>query len=145
MIWALASFPGPTIETSYLARFAQGLAPLGQIMGMDWRLLVALLSSFIAKENAIATLGILYGSEESKQGLAATLAAAVSPAAGLAFLTVTMLFIPCVATVAVIRQETHSWRWTLFSVGLLLAIALAAGVAVYQCARWLGIGVAHAY
>jgi ferrous iron transport protein B len=144
MVWALASFPGATIETSYLGRFGQWLAPLGRLMGMDWRLLVALLSSFIAKENAIATLGILYAGEESGRGLVATLAALVPPAAGLAFLTVTMLFIPCVATVAVMRQETHSWRWTLFSVLLLLAIALTAGVAVYQGARWLGVGGAHA-
>ena len=144
VIWALANFPGPAIETSYLARFGQWLAPLGQLMGMDWRLLVALLSSFIAKENAIATLGILYGSEESPHGLVATLAAAVPPAAGLAFLVVTMLFIPCVATVAVMRQETRSWRWTLFSVLLLLAIALVAGICVYQAAIWLGIGVGHA-
>ncbi|OGI44034.1 MAG: ferrous iron transport protein B [Candidatus Muproteobacteria bacterium RBG_16_64_11] len=144
VIWALASFPGSAIETSYLARFGQWLAPLGQLMGMDWRLLVALLSSFIAKENAIATLGILYGSEESAQGLAAALAAAVSPATGLAFLTVTMLFIPCVATVAVMRQETQSWRWTLFSVLLLLTIALAAGVAVYHGAHWLGFGAVYA-
>jgi ferrous iron transport protein B len=143
-VWALASFPGATVEASFLAQVGQWLAPLGQLMGMDWRLLVALLSSFIAKENAIATLGILYGSEESAHGLAATLAAAVPPAAGLAFLVVTMLFIPCVATVAVMRQETNSWRWTLFSVLLLLAIALAAGIGMYQAATWLGIGVGHA-
>ncbi len=143
-VWALASFPGPAIETSYLARFGLWLAPLGQLMGMDWRLLVALLSSFLAKENAIATLGILYGGEESPHGLAATLAAAVPPAAGLAFLVVTMLFIPCVATVAVMRQETRRWRWALLSVLLLLALALAAGIGVYQAARWLGIGVGHA-
>jgi ferrous iron transport protein B len=144
MVWALASFPGATIETSYLGRFGQWLAPVGKIMGMDWRLLVALLSSFIAKENAIATLGILYAPDESGRALVATLAALVPPASGLAFLTVTMLFIPCVATVAVIRQETHSWRWTLFSVLLMLAIAIAAGVAVFQGARWLGVGGAHA-
>jgi ferrous iron transport protein B len=143
-VWALARFPGPAVEGSYLAQVGQWLTPLGQLMGMDWRLLVALLSSFIAKENAIATLGILYASEESVHGLAATLAAAVPPAAGLAFLVVTMLFIPCVATVAVMRQETRSWRWTLFSVLLLLAIALAAGICVYQAAKWFGIGVGHA-
>jgi ferrous iron transport protein B len=143
-VWALASFPGATVDASFLAQVGQWLAPLGQLMGMDWRLLVALLSSFIAKENAIATLGILYGSEESAHGLAATLAAAVPPAAGLAFLVVTMLFIPCVATVAVMRQETNSWRWTLFSVLLLLAIALAAGIGMYQAATWLGIGAGHA-
>jgi ferrous iron transport protein B len=52
-----------------------------------------------------------------------------------------MLFIPCVATVAVMHQETRSWRWTLFGVLLLLLIALSAGVIVYQGSKWLGIGV----
>lgn len=144
VVWWLASHPGATIATSYLARLGQALAPLGGLMGMDWRLLAALLTSFLAKENAIATLGILFGGGEPARGLAATLAAQVSPAAGLAFLTVTMLFIPCVATVAVMRQETRSWRWTLSSVALLLMISLVAGIAVYQGARWLGSGGLHA-
>lgn len=136
-VWALSAFPGPGVEHSWLARFGRALAPLGELMGLDWRLMVALLTSFIAKENAISTLGILYGEGAS---LVPALAAGVPPASGLAFLTVAMLFIPCVATVAVMRQETRSWRWTLFGVALLLAIALAAGVAVYQGARWLGLG-----
>ncbi len=141
VIWALSSFPGPDVEQSYLARFGQSLAPIGQLMGMDWRMIVALLSSFIAKENAIATLGILYGAGEEGGGLAETMAAVVSPATALSFLAVTMLFIPCVATVAVMYQETRSWRWTLFGVLLLLLIALSAGVIVYQGAKWLGVGV----
>ncbi len=66
-------------------------------------------------------------------------AEAVSPATALSFLTVSMLFIPCVAAVAVMRQETGSWRWTLFGVGLLLLIALAAGVLVFQGAQALGL------
>ena len=110
-------------------------------MGMDWRMIVALLSSFIAKENAIATLGILYGSGEVGGGFAETMAIVVSPATALSFLAVTMLFIPCIATVAVMYQETRSWRWTLFGVLLLLLIALSAGVILYQAAKWLGIGV----
>jgi ferrous iron transport protein B len=140
LVWALSSFPGPTLEQSYLARLGQGLAPIGELMGMDWRMIVALLSSFVAKENAIATMGILYGTGH-EGGLAQALAAQVAPAAGLAFLTVAMLFIPCVATVAVMRQETRSWAWTLFDVILLLVIALTAGMIVYQGARWLGLGV----
>ena len=140
IVWALSSLPGPDVEQSYLARFGQSLAPLGQFMGMDWRMIVALLSSFIAKENAIATLGILYGAGEDGAGFAETMGAAVSPATALSFLAVTMLFIPCVATVAVMHQETRSWRWTLFDVLLLLVIALSAGVVVYQSAIWLGIG-----
>ena len=140
IVWALSSLPGPDVEQSFLARFGQSLAPVGQLMGMDWRMIVALLSSFIAKENAIATLGILYGAGEDGAGFAETMRAAVSPATALSFLAVTMLFIPCVATVAVMHQETRSWRWTLFGVFLLMVIALSAGVMVYQGARWLGIG-----
>ena len=54
IVWALSTFPGPDVEQSYLARFAQSLTPVGELMGMDWRMIVALLSSFIAKENAAA-------------------------------------------------------------------------------------------
>jgi ferrous iron transport protein B len=140
MVWAAASFPGPGIETSYLARFGRSLAPAGALMGFDWRLIVALVSSFVARENAIATLAILYGGGVPGTDLAQTLAAHVAPASGLAFLTVTMLFVPCVATVAAMRQETRSWRWPLFSVLLHLVVALAAGSLVYQAARWLGLG-----
>ena len=141
IVWALSSFPGPDVEQSYLARFGKSLAPVGQLMGMDWRMIVALLSSFIAKENAIATLSILYGAGgDAGKGFVETMGAVISPATALSFLAVTMLFIPCVATVAVMHQETRSWRWTLFGVLMLLVIALSAGVVVYQGARWLGIG-----
>jgi ferrous iron transport protein B len=51
---------------------------------------------------------------------------------------VTMLFIPCMATVAVTRQETHSWRWTMQSVFLLLAISIFAGIVTYNLAAWRG-------
>lgn len=144
IVWVLSSFPGADVEQSYLARFGQSMAPVGELMGMDWRMIVALLSSFIAKENAIATLGVLYGAGEEGRGFAETISAVVSPATALSFLTVTMLFIPCAATVAVMYQETRSWRWTLFDVALLLVIALLAGVMVYQGANCLGLGVSSA-
>jgi ferrous iron transport protein B len=139
-IWALSSYPGPGLEDSILAAMCRLFAPLGELMGMDWRMLAALLTGFIAKENVIATLGILYGAEGGSAGLATIVADAVPPAAALAFLVVHMLFIPCVATVAVIRQETRSWGWTMLDVVLLLAIALFAGVVVYQGAMILGMG-----
>jgi ferrous iron transport protein B len=137
VVWALSYFPTGALEQSYLARLGRSLSPMGELIGMDWRMLVALISSFVAKENAIVTLGVLYG--QSGGGLASTLAAQVPPASALAFLTVTMLFIPCLATVAVMRQETGSWRWTLFDVALLLAIALGAGILVYHGAGALGM------
>ena len=138
LIWVLSTLPYGEIQTSYLAGVGKALAPLGALMGLQWEMVVALLSSLVAKENSIATLGILFGSGEGAAGLDAALAGVLTPAAALAFLVVQMLFIPCVATVAAIKQETRSWGWTAFSVGLLLGISLLGGIAVYQLARVLG-------
>jgi len=140
IVWLLAYLPGGEIEGSLLARFGRWLEPAGQWLGLgDWRLIVALLSSFVAKENTIATLGVLYGSE-ANLGLAEQVARTLTPAAALAFLVVQMTFIPCAATVAVIKQETASWKWTAFSVGLLLVISFGAAVIIYQLARVMGWG-----
>ncbi len=64
VVWALSVLPGGSIETRYLARLGHLLAPLGLLMGFDWRLTVALLTSFITQENSIATQGVLFGSGE---------------------------------------------------------------------------------
>ncbi|MBO9369954.1 MAG: ferrous iron transport protein B [Chloroflexi bacterium] len=135
VIWALSTLPGGSAEESYLTRLGEFLEPAGRLMGLDWRLTVALLSSFVAKENSIATLGVLFRAGE--EGLADLLAATYPPATALAFLVVQVLFIPCVATVAAIRQETVSWRWTAFSVGLLLVISLLAGAATFHATSLL--------
>jgi ferrous iron transport protein B len=131
VVWALSTMPGGDIESSYLARIGRFLGPLGKLMGLDWRMMVALLTSFVAKENSIATLGVLYGAGE-EAGLAARLAGTVSWPAGLSFLVVQMLFVPCVATVAAVWQETHSKKWALFDVAFLLIVSLGAGILVYQ-------------
>lgn len=137
VVWALSVLPGGSIESSYLAGFGHRLEPLGRLMGLDWRLVVALLSSFVAKENSIATLGVVL-SAGGDAGLAQTLATTYSPATGLAFLAVQMLFVPCVATVAAMRQEA-GWRWALFNLGFQLAVSLAVGATVYWVARLGGL------
>ncbi len=131
LIWLLSSVPGSTIETSLLARIGRLLEPVGRLMGMDWRMIIALLSSFVAKENSIATLGVLYSGGDPAH-LLAELRSQVSVATALAFLVVQMLFVPCAATVGAIRSETNSWRWTAFSVVLLLAVSLAGGILAYH-------------
>ncbi|MGC9025145.1 MAG: ferrous iron transport protein B [Chloroflexia bacterium] len=136
VVWALAYFPGGRIEESVLGWIGRGLSPVGALMGLDGRMTIALLTSFVAKENTVATLGVLYGSSE--EGLAKVLAAEVRPASGLAFLVMTMLFIPCAATFAAMRQE-GGWKWAWLGMALLLVISLMAGTVVYQAARWAGL------
>lgn len=138
LLWATMHLPGGQVETSYLATFGRYLAPAGRLMGLDWQMMVALLTSFVRKENVIATLGVLYGSAHQGGGFIDTLSRTMTPAAALAFMTVQMLFVPCVATVAAIRQETRSWRWTALSMALPLAISFVMGLAVYHGARLLG-------
>ncbi len=131
-VWALSTLPGGGIDASYLASIGRALVPVGALMGLNWQMMVALLTSFVRKENTIATLAVLYGAAQAGAGLGAALQAAMTPAAALAFLTAQMLFIPCVATVATIKQETKSWRWTIASVVLLLVVSFAMGILVYQ-------------
>lgn len=138
IVWALSYWPSGDVETSFLARLGKLVEPVGALMGMDWRMIVALLSSFVAKENSLATLGILYGAGGEGIGLAEAVRAALTLAAALAFLVVQMLFVPCVATVAAMWQETRSVRWTLFSVVVLLVLSFGMGILVYQGGRWLG-------
>jgi ferrous iron transport protein B len=141
LVWTLSVLPGGGIEASYLASIGRLLAPLGGLMGLGWRMMVALLTSFVAKENTIATLGVLYGAGEDQARLAETMRGVLTPAAALSFLAVQVLFIPCVATVAAIRQETRSWAWTALCVTLLLVISFGVGIAIYQGAVLVGWGV----
>ncbi len=135
VVWIFSYFPGGDINSSWLAEFGKIIEPVGQWMGLPWPALVALLTSVVAKENTIATLGILYGD------LASTLPVILSGASSLAMLVFQMLFIPCIATVAAIRQESRSLKWTIFSVLLMLGLALGASVLVYQLGHFLFPGV----
>jgi ferrous iron transport protein B len=138
VVWALSEFPSGDLETSFLAQIGNFFAPVGNWMGFDWKLTVALITSFMAKENAIATLGVLFGRTE-EFSLLQTIANTYTPAVGLAFMVVTLLFIPCVATVAVIKKETGSWKWTMVNIVLMLVVSIGMGSAVYAIASRLGL------
>ena len=132
-VWIFSYLPNGDASDNYLTRIGHFIEPAGKIMGLDWRLTVALLTSFFAKENAIATLGVLFGNTAGSS-LAQILSATFSPATALSFLTISILFIPCAATVAVIRQETGSWKWTFLNIALMLSISVLASVVVFQIA-----------
>ena len=132
VIWSLSTLPNGDVEHSLLANFGLWLEPVGRLMGLaDWRLIVALLTSFIAKENTIATLGILYSADGTGLALAQRVAGTLTMAGAMAFLVVQMTFIPCAATIAIIKQETGGWKWAVLSGGILLVISLLAGMATY--------------
>jgi ferrous iron transport protein B len=135
LIWLLSYFPTGAVEESWLASTGKLLGPLGAPLGLDWKMVTALLSGLVAKENVVATLGVLYA--VGKDGLVQTLPTVMSPESAAAFLVVMMLFIPCVATMAVLRKEMASRKWFYATIAMTLLISYLGGIAAYQLVKWL--------
>lgn len=138
LIWLLQTFPQGA-DASYLEQLGHWMAPLFAPLGFGWQETVALLSGFIAKEVIAATLAVVYqAGEQDMAGLQAALLAGLAPAAGLALMVFTLLYMPCLATIAAIRRETGSWRWALLSMLLGLLLAWCGAFITYQLGSlWL--------
>jgi len=138
MIWALSNFPsGVELGDTLIGQIGKLLEPVGIVMGFDWLIMIALLTGFVAKELTLATLGILYGLGE--EALAPTLTAAWTPLVAYTFLVVQMIYIPCVASVAILRREAGGWKWAIFGVAYNLTLAFAVGAVVYNAGLLLGL------
>lgn len=126
VVWGLSYFPTGEVMTSYLSYIGRLLEPIGEWMGLPWPVLMAIITSIVAKENTIATLGILYGN------VVDVLPSIITAPAALALLAFQMLFIPCLGTISAIRQETKSLKWTIVSSLLMLTLSVLFGIAIYQ-------------
>jgi len=128
IVWFLATFPFGVeygSAESFAGMLGQQLQPLFAPLGFDWKIAVALLFGFIAKEIVVGSLGVLYGAGEDEGSLAAALLADPSfgPVTAFALMVFVLLYMPCIAALAVIKKETGSWTWTLFTVGYGIAVA----------------------
>ncbi|NJD04367.1 MAG: ferrous iron transporter B, partial [Ruminiclostridium sp.] len=113
------------------------IAPVFRPAGFGiWEAAVALMFGVVAKEVVVGTLGTVYGAGE--KGLAAALATAWTPLSAFSFMVMTLLYIPCVATIGAIRRETNSWGWTGFAMGYSLILGWIMAVLVYQVGSLLG-------
>lgn len=137
IIWIISYFPAGAVEKSWLASLGRLIEPLGVPLGLDWKMITALLTGLVAKETVVATLSVLYSVGEG--GLTLVLPTVMSHASAAAFLVVMMLFIPCVATMAVLRQEMNSSKWFYSTIIMTLIVSYLGGIAAYQLVRWLGI------
>jgi len=139
VIWFLTHTPltaQPGSVETLAGRIGLFLAPVFEPLGIQWAETVALFFGFIAKEILIGALAVIYGSAN----LAAEISSQISPLQGLSFMVFTLIYSPCVATVAAIRSESSSWRITLLSIGMGLIFAWIASFLVYQGGLLLGFG-----
>jgi len=129
IIWVLTFFPaGGEVENSYAAMLGRSIQPMFQPLGFDWQATTALIFGLSAKEVVISTLATLYGVGEEAQTLSITLQNHFSPIVALSFLFFVMAYVPCFATLVVIKNEAGCWHWSLvsfvMSVGLAYILAL---------------------
>lgn len=144
IVWFLATFPYGVeygSADSYAGMLGHLLQPLFAPLGFDWKIAVALLFGFIAKEIVVGSMGVLYGAGDDEGSLAAALLTDPSfgPVTAFALMGFVLLYMPCVAALAVIKKETGSWKWTLFAVGYGIAVAyLLAFIIVHAAPMLLG-------
>ncbi len=125
-------------------RLGHALAPVLKPMGFDWRIGTALIGAVAAKEVFVAQLGIVYSMGEADQesaGLRAKLRERYSPLTGFCIMLFCLISAPCVATVAVTRRESGSWKWAFLQFGGLTVLAYLVTTTVYQIGVALGGGV----
>ena len=124
VVWGLSSFPvGVPLDQTWAGKIGAGLAVIGGQLGFDWRIMIALLFGFTAKETTLSTLGILYGvTDGTSQSISASITEVLTLLGAYTFLAVYMLYVPCLSTVVTIYKESGSLRWT--GLGLLYDLIL---------------------
>ena len=133
------------ILNSFLGQIGRGLEPVTRHAGFDWKVNVALLSSFAARESSVATLGVLF---ESSEGEAATLeermgaeqkVAGYTALGAVAVMLFFALYPPCLATTIMVRVQTQSYRWMLFSIIFPTVLGLGVASLVFTGGGALGL------
>lgn len=172
ILWALMYFPRSTdpvvvapldeqqamlpeseqLKNSFAGRLGHAIEPVIQPLGFDWKIGVALIASFAAREVLVSTLSIIYNVGKDENEESETLIGAVrdaktddgrpvwTPLTALSLMVFFVLAMQCMSTLAVVRRETNSWRWPLFMFAYMTAIAYLGALLTYQGGKALGFG-----
>lgn len=126
------------MNDSYLAAVGGLFAPIFEPIGFgSWQAAASLITGFLAKEAIVSTMNIIYFVPD-ESGLQGLLSQFYSPLSAFSFMAFILLYIPCLATVATIYNETRSKRWTIFSMGYALVVAYLLSLLIYQGGKLLG-------
>ncbi len=151
LLWIASSFPKPAseslkdlapeqaqqkrLEYSAVGRFGRIIEPVLRPLGFDWKIGTALIGATAAKEVFVSQLAIVYsvGSEdEGTTALRQRLRANYTALTGFCVMVFCLIYAPCVATIAMTRQETNSWAWAMFQFFGLTVLAYVVTLLVYQ-------------
>ncbi len=141
LIWFLGYYPRPeahqTIaeqqEQSYIGQIGKAIEPALEPLGFDWKLGIGLVSGVGAKELVVSTLGVLYTNEEDEvENVNLSDRIPITPLVAFGYMLFVLIYFPCIATIAAIKQESGGWKWAVFTACYTTLLAWLVAFAVYQ-------------
>jgi ferrous iron transport protein B len=129
------------LQASLMGRVGRAIEPALRPAGFDWKVSTAMVGAFAAKEVFVVQMGIIYSLgepvDEEPKPLRDKLQANYTPLQGFCIMLFCLISAPCMATIAMTRRESNSWRWALFQLAGLTVLAWILTVIVYQVGRLL--------
>ena len=140
IIWFLGYYPNhdayETVaeqqENSYIGQLGRGIEPVIKPLGFDWKLGIGLLSGVGAKELVVSTLGVLYADDPDADSVSLAERIPITPLVAFCYMLFVLIYFPCIAAIAAIKQESGSWKWALFAACYTTGLAWLVSFAVYQ-------------
>ncbi len=145
IIWFLGYYPNHDAysttasqqEHSYIGQIGKAIEPIIEPLGFDWKLGIGLISGAGAKELVVSTLGVLYTNESDIENVNLSDRIPITPVVALAYMLFVLIYFPCVATLAAIKQESGSWKWALFAACYTTILAWVVAFLVNQIGSWI--------
>ena len=140
IIWFLGYYPqhdayesvAEQQKNSYIGQIGKAIEPVIKPLGFDWKLGIGLISGVGAKELVVSTLGVLYTNEGDVENVNLSNRIPITPLVALAYMLFVLIYFPCIATFAAIKQESGSWKWAIFTAGYTTGLAWLIAFTVFQ-------------
>ena len=140
IIWFLGYYPqhdayesvAEQQKNSYIGQIGKAIEPVIKPLGFDWKLGIGLISGVGAKELVVSTLGVLYTNEGDVENVNLSNRIPITPLVALAYMLFVLIYFPCIATFASIKQESGRWKWAIFTAGYTTGLAWLIAFTVFQ-------------
>ena len=140
IIWFLGYYPNHSAydtpaeqqENSYIGQIGKAIEPAIEPLGFNWKMGIGILSGVGAKELVVSTLGVLYTNESDVDNVDLSNRIPITPLVAFGYMLFILIYFPCIATIAAIKQESGSWKWAAFAAFYTTALAWIISFAIYQ-------------
>lgn len=140
IIWFLGYYPNHNAyattaeqqENSYIGQIGKAIEPVIEPLGFDWKMGIGLLSGIGAKELVVSSLGVLYMNDDDIDSIDLSDRIPITPLVAYGYMLFILIYFPCIATVAAIKNESGSWKWAAFTVCYTTLLAWVVAFLVHQ-------------